>query len=73
MSRGERGKLAPHVLLTWLLPTYDDVVFMLHKYQPEYQELMAAEPVFCLKIIMTNHFLIHVSILFNNSYFVFSL
>ena len=29
--RGERGELAPHVfLLTWLLPTYGDDVFMLH-------------------------------------------
>ena len=46
-NRGERGELAPHVfLLTWLLPTYGDDVFMLHIYQPEYQELMAAEPVF---------------------------
>ena len=45
-SRGEWGELAPHVfLLTCLLPTYGDDVFMLHIYQPEYQELMAAKPV----------------------------
>ena len=50
--RGERGELAPggelahHVfLLTCLLPTYGDDVFMLHIYQPENQELMAAKPV----------------------------
>ena len=40
-----RGEMAPHVfLLTCLLPTYGDYVFMLHEYQPEYQELMAAKP-----------------------------
>ena len=56
-TRGERGELAPHVfLLAWLLPTYVDDVFVLHIYQPEYQEHMAAKPVLVLKIIMTNHF-----------------
>ena len=45
-DRGERGELAPHVfLLTCLLPTYGDDVFMLHIYQPDYQELMAVKPV----------------------------
>ena len=44
--RGEQGELAPHVfLLTWLLPTYGDDVFMMHIYQSEYQELMVAKPV----------------------------
>ena len=34
--------MAPHVfLLTCLLPTYGDDVFMLHVYQPEYQELIS--------------------------------
>ena len=43
---GTRGELAPRVfLLTWLLPTYGDDVFMLHIYQPEYQEFMEAKPV----------------------------
>ena len=43
----ERGELAPHVfLLTWLLPTYADDVFMLHIHHQEYQEVMAAQPVF---------------------------
>ena len=41
------GELAPHMfLLTWLLTTYGNDVFMVHVYQPEYHELMAAEPVF---------------------------
>ena len=45
LYRGERGELAPHVfLLTWLLPSYGDDIFMLHIYQSEYQELMAAKP-----------------------------
>ena len=39
------GQMAPHVfLLTCLLPTYGDDVFMFQVYQPEYQELMAAKP-----------------------------
>ena len=46
IGRVEQGELAPHVLLlTWLLPTYGDDVFMLQIYQPEYQEIMAAKPV----------------------------
>ena len=49
--RGERGELAPHVfLLTWLLPTYGDDISMLHIYQSEYQELMAAKPVLVWKL-----------------------
>ena len=50
-SRGERGELAPHVfLLTCLLPTYGNDVFMLPIYQPEYQELTAAKPVSVWKL-----------------------
>ena len=50
-SRGERGELAPHVfLLTCVLPTYGDDVFMLHIYQPEYHELMVAKPVLVWKL-----------------------
>ena len=50
-NRGEQGELAPHVfLLTWLLPTYGDDIFMLYIYQSEYQELMVAKPVLVWKL-----------------------
>ena len=47
-----RANWHPRVfLLKWLLPTYIDDVFMLHIYQLEYQELMAAaERVFVYKL-----------------------
>ena len=32
-------------IIMCLLPTYGDDVFMLHIYQPEYQDLVAAKPV----------------------------
>ena len=47
LYREDQGELAPHVFLfPWLLPIYGNDVFTLHIYQPEYQALMAAKPVF---------------------------
>ena len=55
--RGERGELAPHVfLLTCVLPTYGDDVFMLHIIPTRIPQTHGGQTRLGLKIIMTNHF-----------------